>query len=72
MKHTPEITQGVEAVLNYLAGELPELMLSGENWQVILHGGRSGDVIVEQMRKATVVHRGAKPPPKNTATFSHD
>jgi hypothetical protein len=43
-------------------------MQSGENWQVVLHGGRGGDVIVEQMRKATVVRQGKKPLPPNTTT----
>jgi hypothetical protein len=58
----PSIPQSIEAVLAYLAQELPQLMQSGENWQVVLHGGRNGDVIVEQVRKATVVRREVKPP----------
>lgn len=49
------IAKSIDAVLAHLARELPQLMKSGENWQVILHGGRSGDVIVEQVRKTTVV-----------------
>lgn len=52
------IAKNIDAVLVHLARELPQLMKSGENWQVILHGGRSGDVIIEQTRKAIVV----KPP----------
>lgn len=47
----------LDAVLAYLTRELPALMTSGENWQVVLHGGRNGDVVVEQMRKTTVVRR---------------
>ena len=45
------------AVLQYLASEVPPLMESGENWQVTLHGGAGGDVIVEVLRKATIVRR---------------
>jgi len=53
----------LNAVLQYLSRELPALMASGENWQVVLHGGRNGDVIVEQLRKTTVV-RGDSPQKK--------
>jgi hypothetical protein len=56
------VAESMDAVLAYLAQELPQLMQSGENWQVVLHGGRNGDVIVEQVRKATVVRREVKPP----------
>ena len=53
----PRLLDGVARVLQYLTQCLPELMTSGENWQVTLHGGRGGDVIVEQVRKTTVVRR---------------
>lgn len=65
MTRAPDVAHSIQAVLAYLAQELPQLMQSGENWQVILHGGRSGDVIVEQVRKATVVGRDVRPSPKS-------
>lgn len=37
----------VEAVLNDLSRELVQLMTSGENWQIVLHGGKGGDVVLE-------------------------
>lgn len=55
----PHIVESIEAVLEHLRLILPSLMLSGENWQVALHGGRNGDVIVEKISKATVVRRPA-------------
>ncbi len=53
----PHIMHDIRAVLAHLQRELPQLMTSGENWQVTLHGGRSGDIIVEIQRKTTVVRR---------------
>lgn len=40
----------VEAVVKDLVKELAALMTSGENWQIVLHGGRSGDVLMEVKR----------------------
>lgn len=57
MAQDDHVPATLEAVLAYLTRELPALMTSGENWQVVLHGGRNGDVVVEQLRKATVVRR---------------
>lgn len=43
------------AILAYLKTVLPDLMDSKENWQVVLHGGRNGQVIVEVLTKTVVV-----------------
>lgn len=40
----------VEAVISDLIKELGQLMASGENWQIVLHGGRGGDVVMEVKR----------------------
>ena len=53
--HDERLTPAVETVLAALARELPQLMMSGENWQVVLHGGRGGDVILEIKRTRTLV-----------------
>ena len=53
----------VETVVVDLAKELSQLMQSGENWQVVLHGGRGGDVIMEVKRT-----RQLAPPRKEQGT----
>lgn len=40
----------VEAVLLDLTKEIAQLMQSGENWQIVLHGGKTGDVVLEVKR----------------------
>lgn len=40
----------VEVVINDLSRELAQLMSSGENWQIVLHGGKRGDVVLEVKR----------------------
>jgi hypothetical protein len=40
----------VETVVTILSKELAQLMTSGENWQIVLHGGKSGDVVLEVKR----------------------
>ena len=40
----------VEEVLVELSKELTQLMTSGENWQIVLHGGKTGDVVLEVKR----------------------
>lgn len=40
----------IETIVSDLAKELAQLMQSGENWQVVLHGGRGGDVVMEVKR----------------------
>ena len=53
----------VESIISDLAKELAELLQSGENWQVVLHGGRGGDVVMEVKRT-----RQLAPPRKQQAT----
>jgi hypothetical protein len=45
----------VSAVVASLAGELTQLIRSGANWQVALHGGRGGDVVLEVKRTRQLV-----------------
>lgn len=40
----------VEAIVADLINELAQLMTSGENWQIVLHGGKGGDVVLEVKR----------------------
>lgn len=40
----------LETLLQYLSAELATLMKSGDNWQIVLHGGRHGDVKAEVKR----------------------
>lgn len=40
----------LETLLQYLSAELATLMKSGDNWQIVLHGGRHGDVKAEIKR----------------------
>jgi hypothetical protein len=53
----PHVVLTLDAVIAYLARELPQLMSSGDNWQVTLHGGRGGDVQVETHRKTALVDK---------------
>ena len=39
-----------DTILQYLSAELASLMKSGDNWQIVLHGGRHGDVKAEVKR----------------------
>lgn len=40
----------LDTILQYLSAELTQLMKSGDNWQIVLHGGRHGDVKAEVKR----------------------
>lgn len=40
----------LDTILQYLSAELALLMKSGDNWQIVLHGGRHGDVKAEVKR----------------------
>lgn len=40
----------LDTILQYLSAELTTLMKSGDNWQIVLHGGRHGDVKAEIKR----------------------
>ena len=33
-----------------LARDIAQLLETGENWQIVLHGGRGGDVVMEVKR----------------------
>ena len=49
------MTPTVETVMIEFARELSQLMTSGENWQIVLHGGRGGDVLMEVKRTRKLV-----------------
>ena len=51
----PGKTPIVETVVVELTRELSQLMTSGENWQIVLHGGRGGDVLTEVKRTRKLV-----------------
>ncbi|MGD9726282.1 MAG: hypothetical protein AB7R40_22250 [Nitrospiraceae bacterium] len=55
----------IEALVCWVRETMPALMKSGEPWQVVLHGGRGGDVIAEVNRKQAVL-----PPRKEKAKAS--
>ena len=54
---------GIESIVSDLAKELVQLLQSGENWQIVLHGGRGGDVVMEVKRT-----RQLAPPRKQQGT----
>lgn len=64
----------MESLLNHLHGELAALMTSGQNWQVVLHGGRAGDVRIEVKRTANVLpgrgHAPLQPLQEGTGTMA--
>ena len=49
------MTPTVETVVVDLTRELSQLMTSGENWQIVLHGGRGADVLMEVKRTRKLV-----------------
>lgn len=49
------MAQDVEALVMWLRQTMPALLESKEPWQVVLHGGRGGDVIAEVIRKQAVL-----------------
>lgn len=53
----------IETLVTGLVGELSQLIQSGENWQIVLHGGRGGDVVMEVKRTRQLV-----PPRKRQGT----
>ena len=53
------MTPHVETIVTDLAKELSQLIQSGENWQIALHGGRGGDVVMEVKRTRQLL------PPRN-------
>lgn len=61
------MTAALQPLINKLARELEPLIESGTNWQLTLHGGRNGHVIIEILRKDEVMlpsadHRPPKQP----------
>jgi hypothetical protein len=55
----------VETLVAWLLQQLPALLESKEPWQVVLHGGRGGDVIAEVIRKQAVL-----PPKKDRVSVT--
>lgn len=51
MNDTPEIT----AILYWIRQNVPGLLVSGENWQIVLHGRNDGHVNAEIKRNSCVV-----------------
>lgn len=45
----------VETLVAWVRQQMPALLESKEPWQVVLHGGRGGDVIAEVIRKQAVL-----------------
>lgn len=45
----------LETLIDWLRRTMPTLLQSSEPWQVVLHGGRGGDVIAEVIRKQSVL-----------------
>ena len=68
------VAADMESLLNHLSGELASLMTSGQNWQVVLHGGRAGDVRIEVKRTGVVLpgrnHAPLQPVQENVGTLA--
>lgn len=45
----------LETLMDWMRRTMPALLQSTEPWQVVLHGGRGGDVIAEVIRKQSVL-----------------
>jgi hypothetical protein len=62
------VTATIQPLIDKLARELEPLLESGTNWQLTLHGGRNGHVIIEILRKDEVMlladHRPPRQPPR--------
>lgn len=56
------MAQELETLVAWVRQQMPALLESKEPWQVVLHGGRGGDVIAEVIRKQAVL------PPKKDRT----
>jgi hypothetical protein len=59
------MAQELETLVVWIRQQMPALLESKEPWQVVLHGGRGGDVIAEVIRKQAVL-----PPKKDRAVGS--
>ena len=49
------VTATLSTLIKKLESELEPLMQSGDNWQISVHGGWGGDVIVKVERTCQVV-----------------
>lgn len=49
------VTAALATLINRLSRELEPLLESDDNWQLAVHGGRSGDVVVEVKRTCQVL-----------------
>ncbi len=49
------MSEPLTSVLADLTTEIAQLMKSGENWQIVLHGGHGGDVAMEVKRTRRLV-----------------
>lgn len=45
----------VETLVAWIRQQIPALLESQEPWQMVLHGGRGGDVIAEVSQKQAVL-----------------
>lgn len=62
------VTAALATLINRLARELEPLIESGDNWQIAVHGGRSGDVVVKIERTCQLL--GPAPPAKQRSDGS--
>lgn len=64
--YNERVAANIATVIAYLSEELPRLIESGENWQLVLHGGRGGDISSEiKTTKQLVRPRTPTPPAPN-------